>query len=166
MNNEVNTPYRMQAQRSLRDTANGVYPPLAGVPERRGWIRGLAILLLVCLTVAILPLASCSDKDATTAEPSFKYVVDDAIPATLTAPIQCILNSGIFFDARHLAPPPQVTTGTYHNWGYTPEIIDYIFVSGDWTVHEFQVGPSKWENTAGQNIWVSDHSPIQTKISL
>jgi endonuclease/exonuclease/phosphatase family metal-dependent hydrolase len=85
-----------------------------------------------------------------------------------TAPIQFILNSGLFHDARSLAPPPQVTTGTFHNWGQPVwEIIDYIFVSGDWNVHEFQVGPGMWpSDAAGQNIYVSDHSPIQTKISL
>jgi endonuclease/exonuclease/phosphatase family metal-dependent hydrolase len=78
-----------------------------------------------------------------------------------SAPIRYILNDGKFFDTR-LVAPPHAEGGTFHGFsGVAGGIIDYIFVTGDFIVDSYIVGPRKKDN-----IYVSDHIPVQVKISI
>jgi endonuclease/exonuclease/phosphatase family metal-dependent hydrolase len=81
-----------------------------------------------------------------------------------SAPMKTILHDGKFFDVRQLAPI-YVDSGTFHGFGYIAMsnrgIIDYIFVTDDFTVDDFQVVPDMLNN-----IYLSDHAPLVAKISI
>jgi endonuclease/exonuclease/phosphatase family metal-dependent hydrolase len=76
-----------------------------------------------------------------------------------------VIADGKFHDSRLIAKSVSKITGTFHDFGNIPTeqriIIDYLFVTENITVNNYQIGPEK-----RNEIFLSDHSPVFVKISI
>ncbi len=76
-----------------------------------------------------------------------------------------VTESGEFFDSRLIASQTSGSAGTFNAFGRIPEekrdYIDYIFVTNQFEVSSYEVLPEKLDN-----ILVSDHMPVITKLTL
>lgn len=76
-----------------------------------------------------------------------------------------VTESGEFFDTRMTADRITAGSGTFNAFGRVPEekrnFIDYIFVTKEFKATSYEVLPEKLND-----IFVSDHMPIVTKLAL
>ena len=76
-----------------------------------------------------------------------------------------VTESGQLIDSRLIATNVSGTSGTFHAFGKIPvekqDFIDYIFLTKDFEVHSYEVLPEKLND-----IYVSDHTPVTTKLTL
>lgn len=76
-----------------------------------------------------------------------------------------VTESGELMDSRLIATEVSGASGTFHAFGRVPvekqDFIDYIFLTKDFEVRTYEVLPEKLND-----IFVSDHTPVITKLTL